>query len=105
MYIVPWREEAVPPSDWIKVPLPDAYPKFVGASPRGDFVYFFEGTKLKAIRFASQTGRFSEPYEVRFIAGSPATPRSDDDWEVRDPGLVFSRDETTSSIWLMRLPQ
>jgi len=32
-----------------------------------------------------------------------STSGREDDWVVRRPGLVFSREETTSSVWLMKL--
>ena len=106
-YLVPWREEPVPQSEWIKIPLPegtgDARPWRI--SPMGDFFYLFEGSKLTAIRFDPKTAGFGGPDEVRFLPGSPVTLKPDDDWTVRGPGLVFSRQENVSSVWLMKLPR
>jgi hypothetical protein len=76
MYIVPWGEEMVPLSEWTKVPLPAAYPNFIGASPSGNFLYFFDGAKLLAVHLSE--GRFDEPFEVRFVSGSPVTSKSYD---------------------------
>jgi dipeptidyl aminopeptidase/acylaminoacyl peptidase len=107
-YLVPWREEPVPQSEWIKIPLPegtgDARPWRI--SPMGDFFYLFEGSKLMAIRFDPKTAGLGEPHEVRFLPGSAVTLKPDDEWTVRGPGLVFSRQENvSSSVWLMKLPR
>jgi eukaryotic-like serine/threonine-protein kinase len=105
-YLVPWREEAAPQPEWIRIPLPDG----TGWSPpwristTGNIFYLFEGSKLMAVRFDPKTGGFSEHYEVKFVPGSAVTLKPDDDWTVRGPGLVFSRWEGGSSVWLMKLP-
>ena len=58
------------------------------------------------VRFDPKTAGFSEPHEVNFVPGSTVTLKPDDDWTVRGPGLVFSRQETgNSSVWLMKLPR
>jgi Tol biopolymer transport system component/tRNA A-37 threonylcarbamoyl transferase component Bud32 len=107
-YLVPWKQAPVPQSEWVRIPLPDrtgnAHPW--RASPLGDFLYLFEGLKLMAIRFDPQRVSLSEPYEVKFVPGSAMILKPDDDWTVRGPGLVFSRQETgTPSVWLMKLPR
>jgi len=106
-YLVRWREEPVPQEEWIKILLPegtgDYWPWRV--SPTGDFFYRFEGSKLMAVRFDPKKASFSEPQEVKFMPGSAVTPKPDDYWEVRGPGLVFSREENGSSVWLMKLPR
>jgi hypothetical protein len=105
LYLVPWREDQVPQSDWIKTPWSDTGAQR-SASPTRNFVYFFEGSKLMAVRFDPQRVSFSEPKEVKFVPGSAMTPRPDDIWTVRGPGLVFSRQEHgNSSVWLMKLPR
>jgi hypothetical protein len=105
-YLVRWREAPVPQSDWIRIPLSDgtgeAPPWRV--SPTGNFFYLIEGSKLTMVRFDPQRSTFSEPKEVKFVPGSAVTPKSDDDWAVRGPGLVFTRQETSYSVWLMKLP-
>jgi len=104
VYLVPWREEPVPLLEWIKTPWSDADVRR-SASPTGNFVYFFEGSKLMTVRFDPQRAAFSAPQEVKLVPGSAVTPKPDDDWAVRGPGLVFSRRETgNSSVWLMKLP-
>jgi len=106
-YLVPWREEAVPQPEWIQIPLPggNASTPPWRASPKGNFFYLFEGSKLMIVRFDPKTADFSEPHEVKFVPGSSVTPKPDDDWSVRGPGLVFSSQEgATSSVWLMKLP-
>jgi tRNA A-37 threonylcarbamoyl transferase component Bud32 len=105
-YLVPWREEPVPQAEWTKIPLPDGPggdPPWRVAPP-GNFFYLFEGSKLMAVRFDAKTAAFGEHREVKFIPGSAVTLKPDDDWTVRAPGLVFSRDESSSSVWLMKLP-
>ena len=101
--MVPWREEAAPQPAWIRIPLPDGTgwvpPRRI--STTGNVFYLFEGSKLMAVRFDPKTGGFSEPYEVKFVPGSAVTLKPDDDWTVRGPGLVFSRWEGGSSVWLM----
>jgi Tol biopolymer transport system component len=105
-YLVPWSEEAVPQPKWIKIPLPDGTGrKAWSVSPTGNFFYLFEGSKLMAVRFDPKTAGFGEPQEVKFMPGSAVTPKPDDDWDVRGPGLVFSREENVSSVWLMKLPR
>jgi hypothetical protein len=103
-YLVPWREDAAPQSEWKKILLPDgtgsAPPWRV--SPAGTFFYLFEGSKLMAVHFDPQKASFSEPREVKFLPGSAVTFKPDDIWTVRGPGLVFSRGEYSSSVWLMK---
>jgi hypothetical protein len=42
----------------------------------------------------------------QFVPGSTVTLKPDDDWTVRDPGLVFvSQQGASSSVWLMKLPR
>ena len=106
-YLVPWREEPVPQSEWTSIPLlggtESANPW--RASPTGNFFYFFEGSRLMAVRFDPHRAGLSEPQEVRFLSGSEVTLKPDDDWTVRGPGLVFAHDTTSHSVWLMRLPR
>ena len=106
-YLVPWRgEEAVPQAEWIRIPLPEGTASVPPwrVSPTGNFFYLFEGSKLMAVRFDPKTGGFGAPQEVKFVPGSEVTLKPDYDWAVRGPGLVFSRSEGGSSVWLMKLP-
>ncbi len=107
-YLVPWRAEAVPQPEWIKIPLPDgnaSRPPW-RVSPTGNFFYIFEGSKLMTVRFDPKTASFSEPHEVKFVPGSTVALRPDDNWTVRGPGLVFSSQQgASSSVWLMKLPR
>jgi len=107
-YLVRWREELVPQSEWIRIPLPDgtgSVPPW-RVSPTGNFFYLFEGSKLMAVRFDPKKGSFSERHEVKFAPGSAVTPKPDDEWWVRGQGLVFSRQEgVSSSVWLMKVPR
>jgi hypothetical protein len=106
-YLVPWREEPVPQSEWIRIPgFEPTSDRPWNASPTRNFYYFFVGSKLMAVGFDSRRKSFSEPREVKFVPGSAVTLKPDDDWTVRGPGLVFSRRETgNSSVWLMKLPR
>jgi serine/threonine protein kinase len=111
-YLVPWKAELAPESEWIKVPWSSAaLPEF---SPTGNFVYFFEGSKLMMVRFHPEKKTFSEPQEVKFVPGSVVKPTPDEPakgdlgpprWAVRGPGLVFSRQENIVSVWLTKLPR
>ncbi len=101
-YIVRWRPEPVPPSEWVKVPL---LPSDHVILPTGNFFYFLQDSKLTAIHFNPKTRGIGEPYQVKWVPGSPVTLTSNDDWEGRGPGLVFRRAETASSVWLMKLPR
>jgi eukaryotic-like serine/threonine-protein kinase len=106
-YLVPWREEPVPQSEWTSIPLPggneNANPW--RASPTGNFFYFFDGSRLMGVRFDPHRAGLSDPQEVRFWPGSEVTLKPDDDWTVRGPGLVFNHDTTNPSVWLMKLPR
>ena len=103
-YLVPWREQPVSQSEWIMIPQLGAAPDNWRVSPTGKFFYFREGSQLKAIRFNPQRADFSEPMEVKFVPGS--LKLGDNEWTIRDPGLVFSHEEVAnSSVWLMKLPR
>jgi hypothetical protein len=100
-YLVPWREEPVLRSEWIEVKLPveTAY-----WAPYGNFFQFLQDGKLMAIRFDPKTRAVSDPYEGKYAPGTDVTPKSDDSWGLRCPGMVFSRQEAIGSVWLMKLP-
>ncbi len=100
-YIVPWREEPVPPSEWIEVKVPWGS----NYSPYSNFFQFFQGAKLMAIRFDPKTRAVSDPAQVKYVPGSAEIPKPRDEWGIRGPGLVFLRGETTRSVWLMKLPE
>ncbi len=108
-YLVPWSEEPASQSKWIKIPLPNTLINTNltpwRLSPASNFIYLFDGPKLMAVRFDPERRGFGEPQEVKFLPGSTTNVNPDDDWTVRGPGLVFSRHETTSSAWLMKLPR
>ena len=57
------------------------------------------------IRFDPRRAAFREPQEVKYVPGSAVTLKSGDLWEARGPGLVFSRQETSYSVWLMKVPR
>jgi hypothetical protein len=106
----PWREEPVPLSEWIKIPLPNTLINTTDApwrdSPTGNFFYLFEGSNLMTVGFDPERTSFSEPQEVKFMPVSVVMLKPDDNWAVRGQGLVFSRKETaSSSVGLMKLPR
>ena len=101
-YLVPWREEPVPPAEWIEVKIPVRYANY---APAGNFFTFFQGDKLMAIHFDLQAHRVGEPYEVKFAPGYDVALKTEEDWGIRGPGLVLTRRETQSSVWLMKLPE
>jgi hypothetical protein len=107
-HMVPWRDQPVPPSEWIPVNLATEtnllrWDHFHWCD--SIFLYFFQGPKFMAKRFDPRARGSGEPFEVKFAPGSQVVPKPDDGWEVRGPGLVLTRPETTSSVWLMKLPQ
>ena len=107
-YLVPWREEPVSEAEWIRIPLPEGTGNLPPwrVSPSGNFFYFFEGSRIMTVQFDPQRTSFGEPHAVKFASGSTVTPKPDDDWMVRGPGLVLSRQENlSSSVWLMKLPR
>lgn len=113
-YLVPWREQPVPRSEWIALPAaapPSRISQTTGGgaalkfSAAGNLLYFFQGPELQVMKFNPQTKQFSAPAQVKFFPGSQPVPRSDDAWTLRGPGIVFQRGETKSSVWLMKLPQ
>jgi hypothetical protein len=58
------------------------------------------------VSFDPTTAGFGEHREVKFVPGSSVTPKPDDDWTVRGPGLVFSSQQgASSSVWLMKMPR
>ena len=64
-----------------------------------------------AVRFDPRTAGFGEPHEVRFLLGSTMALKpgrageTSDQWTVCSPGLVFDRQESSFSVWLMKLPR
>src|ERR1039458_5391410 len=79
---------------------------------------FFHGELLLLLReikthggpLRSTAGR-GEPHEVRFLLGSTMAlnpgraGETSDQWTVCSPGLVFDRQESSFSVWLMKLPR
>jgi hypothetical protein len=69
------------------------------------FLLPFRGIKTHGGPLRSEHGRLQRACRGQFVPGSTVTPKPDDDWMVRGPGLVFSREEgVSSSVWLMKLP-
>ena len=101
-FIVPWREEPVPVSEWLASP---TFSKDWKPSPSNDSFYFVQDRKLMGAQFDSKTRIFGQPFEVKFPPGSAAEWQPDDPWVIRGPGLVFSRQEPHGSVWLMKLPE
>jgi len=105
-YLVRWREEPVPQTEWIKIPWPGGTRSANWRVSRsGNFFYLLEGSKLKAVHFDPQRGSFGDPVGVTYAPGSTVTLDPGDDWTVRGPGLVISREETIMSVWTMKLPR
>jgi serine/threonine protein kinase len=102
-YLVPWKEEPVPPSVWAKggVRVPSGW----RGAPGVNFFFGFKGSKLQLARIDPQRADFDEPQEVQFVPGSPVTLMPDDLWQIRQPGLVFTRKQPVDSVWLMELPR
>ena len=73
-------------------------------SPGVNFFYGFEGSKLLAARIDPKSGELGERHEVALMPGSPVAPKPNDTWDIRGPGMVFSRERNVNSVWLMDLP-
>jgi len=101
-YIVPWREEAVPVSEWLEAPTRSA--DWEPAPSRNSF-YIVQDRKLMGAQFDSKTRTFGQAFEVKFPPGSAVQWKPDDPWLIRGPGLVFTRQEPHASVWLMKLPE
>jgi len=101
-YLVFWREEPVPVSEWLEAPTrsPDWKP-----APSGNSFYFVQDRKLMGAHFDTKTRTFGQPFEVKFPPGSAVEWKPDDSWLIRGPGLVFTRQEPHGSVWLMKLPE
>jgi serine/threonine protein kinase len=103
-FLVPWREEPVPQSVLTSGRLIEISRTWRGC-PGVNFVYGFEGSKLLATHIDPKSGELGEPREIALIPGSPVVPKPDENtWDIRGPGLVFTRDRTVNSVWLMDLP-
>ncbi|HTS60624.1 MAG TPA: protein kinase [Candidatus Acidoferrales bacterium] len=100
-YLYPWKEEPVQPPDRIEVKAPSN----ANFTPYGDFFQFFQGGKLTAMRFDRRSRTVSEPYELKFLPGTAEMAKPADRRLLRGPGMVFSRQEYTGSVWLMKLPR
>ena len=53
--------------------------------PTGNFFYFFEGSKLMAVRFDPKTASFSAHREVKFMPGSTVTLCASGSWTRQVP--------------------
>jgi hypothetical protein len=105
-FMVRWREEPAPRSEWIASPLPRKPGAVRRVVPFQNFVYTFEGSKLMMSSLDPQKAVFSEPREVKFLPGSAVTLKPNDNWTIRRQGLVLWRDEyPNSSVWTMQLPR
>ena len=101
-YIVPWREEPVPVSEWIEVKLPT---RNSNSSVDSNFFMSLQDGKLMVVRFDPKTRLLSQPYEAKYLPGNGTPITANDSWYLRGPGIAFTRQEYTSSIWLMKLPE
>ena len=99
-YVVPWKEEPTPVSEWIEVKLPRTESNY---SPFGNYFLYLQNGKLMGAHFDSKTRTVSEPYEIHYRPGTAEVLKPGDAWGIRGPGLVFNRRELVSSVWLMKL--
>jgi hypothetical protein len=95
--ILPWQPEPVPVSEWIDM---KGVPGNANYCPWGNYFTFGSGGKLMAIRFDPKTRSVSDPYEVK---APPGEFRLTDRYGLRAPGLVFTHQDSTSSVWMMKL--
>jgi hypothetical protein len=118
-YVAPWREAPVPPSEWVEA---THVPEVAHHALYGDFFQFFQNGRLMTVVFDRKSRSFHAPEAVHFVpgdgagrqpAGQPETapsavgvvPKPTDEFVFRGPGMIFQRQEFTSSVWLMKLPQ
>jgi len=95
-YLVPWRPEPVPAVEWLEAPVSSEQWEY---SPSTNFLYFPRNSKMMGMRFDPKTRTFGEPFDAKAAEWKP-----DNSWQIRGPGLVYARQETHASVWLMRLP-
>jgi hypothetical protein len=100
-----WREQPPPRSEWIEFKPPIADYWTWHPAPAANFIYFRRGSKFMAIHFDPKSRSFGAPFEVNLAKGS--TPAFDvcGVFVIRGPGVVFQHQTTTSSVWLMKLPE
>jgi eukaryotic-like serine/threonine-protein kinase len=98
-YLVPWREQPVPQSEWIelKVPLPNYF------MSNSNCAYFFQDQRAMTTCFDPAMRHVSKPEPLKFLPGSDVMTATEM-WRARASGIVFQRSQSSSSIWLMKLP-
>jgi hypothetical protein len=96
-YLVPWREEPVPVAEWVEGAVSADQWEF---SPSSNFLYFPRNSKMMGVRFDAKTRTFGEPFDTKAAEWKPG-----DIWQITDPGLVYTRQESHASVWLMKLPE
>jgi Tol biopolymer transport system component len=97
-YLVPWRDEPVPVAEWVEAPVSAERWEY---SPSSGFLYSLRDSNFISVRFDAKTRTFGEPFDTKAANWKPG----DHLWQIRGPGLVYSRQETHGSVWLMKLPE
>ena len=100
-WLVPLRPEPVPRSEWIEFHPPAKTWKYGVLTP---FIYGREKSQLMAIKFDAKQKRMSDPFPVQLLSGGAAELRPTDNFNIRGPGMVFEHQETSGSVWLVKLP-
>jgi hypothetical protein len=99
-YLVPWREEPIPASEWIAAPPVGDDWKYTG-----NFFYFPRDSKLAGVRFDPKTRSFGQPFDVNVPPGSGAEWKTSYTWTTVGAGLVFTKHESHGAVWLMKVPE
>ena len=100
-WLVPFRPEPVPRSEWIEFHPPATVWKYGVQTP---FIYGFKDGHLMAIHFDAKQRRMSDRFAVRLASVVPAELSAKDNFNVRGPGIAFERELVTGTAWLMKLP-
>ena len=107
LFIVPWRDRPVPLSEWIEVGKAESRLAIfsLNFSRNGNLVFEVKSPDVSVARFDPKTRTLSAFSPVKFIPGPPLPLKSPDPEVFLRQGLVIGRRESTSSIWLMKLPK
>lgn len=102
-YLIPWREQAPPESEWVDVTR--ASSPDVRTTAGSNLFYEFHGKDLMALRFDPATRRLADrPFRIDPPPGSQPALEPTDPWDIGEAGIVFLHGNASGSVWLMKLP-
>ena len=88
----------MPVAEWVEAPVSAERWEY---SPSSGFLYSLRDSNFISVRFDAKTRTFGEPFDTKAANWKPG----DHLWQIRGPGLVYSRQVTHGSVWLMKLPE